>query len=73
LNIFGQVKRKKRGIHLAKWSSITLPKELVGWGLKDIIFFVKALAGRNLWRIMQGNSLWVRVMNSKYFPNMNIA
>jgi hypothetical protein len=25
------------------------------------------------WRLTQGNSLWVRIMNSKYIPNMSIV
>jgi len=60
------------GIHLAKWSSIALAKDLGGWGLKDIFPFVKALAGRNLWRLTQGNSMWKRVLISKYFANQTI-
>jgi hypothetical protein len=37
------------GVHLASWSSIVVPKNLGGWGLKDIHPFARALAGRNLW------------------------
>jgi hypothetical protein len=44
-----------------------------GWGLKDIHSFTRALAGQNLWRMTQGNSLWTRVMNSKYFPNLSVV
>jgi hypothetical protein len=58
------------GIHLASWKSIVIPKEAGGWGLKDICPFVQ---GRNLWRMTQGRSMWTRVMNSKYFPNLSVV
>jgi hypothetical protein len=57
---------------LNKWSSIALPKDLGGWELKYVFPFAKALVGRNLWRLTQGNSLWTHVMNSKYFANLTI-
>lgn len=44
---------------LASWSSIVVPKNLGGWGLKDICPFARALASQNLWRLSQGNSLLV--------------
>jgi hypothetical protein len=61
------------GTHLVKWSSIVIPKDLGGWGLKDLRPFAQALIAQNLWRLSQGNSLWTRVMTSKYLPNLNIA
>jgi hypothetical protein len=61
------------GSHLANWKSIVAPKEMGGWGLKNIRLFARALAGRNLWRLTLGNTLWVRVLNSKYFPNLSIS
>jgi hypothetical protein len=42
-------------------------------GIKYIIHFEKSLAGQNLWRLTQGNSLWIRIMNSKYFPLKTVA
>jgi hypothetical protein len=62
----------KKGPHLAKWSSIASPKELGGWGIKEIHLFAQALAGRNIWRLTTGDSLWTRVISSKYFPNQSI-
>jgi hypothetical protein len=61
------------GVHLASWSSIVVPKNLGGWGLKDIHPFARALASQNLWRLSQGNSLWSRVLHSKYFANLSIV
>jgi hypothetical protein len=61
------------GIHLASWKALSLPKELGGWGLKYIRLFTKSLAGHNMWHLSMGNSLWIRVMNSKYFPNLFVT
>jgi hypothetical protein len=47
-----------RGIHLVKWPSIAVPKDLGGWGLIDIRPFARVLVGRNLWCLTQGNSIW---------------
>jgi hypothetical protein len=57
-----------KGTHLEKWSSITAPKELGGWGLKDIHAFTQDLVGKILWRMIPGTSLWCKVLHSKYFP-----
>jgi len=62
-----------RGTHLANWKSIAAAKEMGGWGLKNTRLFARSLVGRNLWRLTLGNSLWVRVMNSKYFPNLFVS
>jgi hypothetical protein len=60
------------GMHLTKWSTLATPKALGGWGIKYIRLFAKYLAGRNLWRLLVGNSLWIKVMHSKYFPNLTV-
>jgi hypothetical protein len=59
-------------MHLAKWSSLANPKALGGWGIKYIHLFARSLAGRNLWWLSIGNSLWIKVMWSKYFPNLYV-
>jgi hypothetical protein len=35
------------------------PKENGGWGLKILFLFSKALATKNVWRLVQGKGLWV--------------
>jgi len=40
--------------------------------LKEIHPFAQAMVGRNLWCLTQGNSLWTRVISTKYFPRKNI-
>jgi hypothetical protein len=61
------------GTPLVKWNSIVAPKEMGGWGLTNLRLFSRALVGRNLWHLTLGNTLWVRVMNSKYFPTFFIS
>lgn len=61
------------GIPLVKWSHVALPKELGGWGLKNIYTFAQALADKSLWRFIQNNSLWGRVLKSKYLPRQSIV
>jgi hypothetical protein len=60
------------GLHLASWKSIASPKEYGVWGLKDIQTFTQALDGKNLWCLTQSNSLWIRVICSKYFLSLSI-
>jgi hypothetical protein len=60
------------GIHLTKWSTLATPKSLGGWGIKYIRLFARDLSGTDLWRLLVGNSLWIKVMRSKYFPNHTV-
>jgi hypothetical protein len=38
------------GFHLAKWDMITKPKDLGGWGIRNLDWFGRALAAKSLWR-----------------------
>ena len=59
--------KKAEGIPLVKWRVISLPKELGGWGIKNLDLFCKALAAKTMWRFFQNSeSLWGRVILSKY-------
>jgi hypothetical protein len=51
---------------LASWKKLALPKENGGWGLKNPFMFSKALATKNVWRLIQGIGLWVQVIRAKY-------
>ena len=48
------------------------PKSLGGWGLKVPVVFAKALVAKNVWNIIQGSGLWVRIAYQKYIHPMNI-
>jgi hypothetical protein len=49
---------------LVKWRKFATPKELGGWGLKNIHFFAQALAARSLWSLIDCETLWGCVMKS---------
>jgi hypothetical protein len=50
--------REKKGTALAKWHSLTLPKEMGGWGLKHIHSFGEALPTKCVWILIRGKGLW---------------
>jgi hypothetical protein len=58
--------QKKKGLVLASWKKMALPKANGGWGLKNTFLFSKALAAKNVWRLIQGTCLWVQVVREKY-------
>jgi hypothetical protein len=53
-------------IAIIKWSCITMPKGLSGWGIKKIYWFSRALASKRIWRLIHNKMLRGRVMFSKY-------
>jgi hypothetical protein len=42
----------KRGISLVKWKRVIIPKEVGGWGLKNIFKFSIALSVKSEWRLI---------------------
>jgi hypothetical protein len=55
---------------LISWKNLALPKAFGGWGLKNTFLFSKALAEKNVWRLIQGTGLWAHVVRAKYIaPN----
>jgi hypothetical protein len=51
---------------LSSWKRLAIPKSQGGWGLKNIFMFSKALATKNVWRLVQGFGLWAQVTKDKY-------
>jgi hypothetical protein len=49
--------QKKKGLVLASWKKLVVPKASGGWGLKNPFLFSKALAAKNVWRILQGKGI----------------
>ena len=65
--------KQNEGIPLTKWTNISLPKEFGGWGIKNPMLFSRALDTKSLWRLVQNtNTLWGRVLCSKYFPDTTL-
>jgi len=48
------------------WRKILSPKELGGWGLKDIHLFGHSLAEKSLWNMINKESLWRRILIQNY-------
>ena len=60
-------------ISLAKWQVLASPKDLGGWGIKNPFLFCQSLAAKTLWRLIKNrDSLWGKVLISKYCPNGSI-
>jgi hypothetical protein len=55
-----------KGLHLARWKRIALPKRWGGWGLKDVHLFGKSLAARSLWNFITKPILWRAILIDKY-------
>jgi len=60
-------KRDTRGIPFVKWTYIYMPKELWGWGIKNIFCFFKSLATKGVWHFIQNGKMWGRVLAFRYF------
>jgi hypothetical protein len=60
------------GVSLVKWTRLAMPKELGGWGIKNIYWSCISLAAKSLWRMIHNKMLWGRVMTSKYLSGMTI-
>ncbi|KAK0606978.1 hypothetical protein LWI29_007229 [Acer saccharum] len=65
------VDRKK--VHLVKWDTVYLPKNLGGLGIKKMKVMNQALLAKVGWRLMQNNtSLWGRLLKDKYLKGGNM-
>ena len=42
----------QRRISLISWKDLALPKKKGGWGLRNMYFFVEALAAKSCWRMI---------------------
>ena len=57
----------ERKLHLVNWDTVFLSKEKGGLGIRNLSKFNRALLGRWSWRVvMEDNSMWRNVINSKY-------
>ena len=57
-------------IPTTQWQNIAKPKKFGGLGIKNLDIMNKAFTMKHIWRLLiDHNSLWARVLKSKYFPN----
>jgi hypothetical protein len=57
---------KKWVLTLPDGQSIARPKDMGGWGLKNIHLFGISLATKSLWNLITKESLWKRIIIQKY-------
>ena len=58
--------------HLVSWKDLLWPKELGGWGIKNLHLFSIALRLKNLWRILHSKGLWYQVLHLKYMKSSSV-
>jgi hypothetical protein len=62
--------RGQRKMHWVAWEKLLQPKRQGGLGFRDLRKFNQALLARESWRLLQfPDSLYVRVLDAKYYPN----
>jgi hypothetical protein len=64
---------KKHSFHLSSWASLTTPKKAGGWGLRDLSLFNIALLVSSLWRAVNLNSIWHRIVAGKYLGSQSLC
>lgn len=56
--------------HFAAWDSLSKPKALGGWGIKQLGAFNIALCAKSMWRCLTNNGLWGSVIKAKYLKRL---
>ena len=59
--------------HLTSWESISLVKNLGGWGLKQLDWFSYSLSVKIQWRGLFGDELQSEVIKSKYIKSFSVV
>lgn len=61
---------EKRGIHWARWESLSQAKQKGGLGFRDFASFNQALVAKQGWRILQfPDSMVSKILQARYFKN----
>ena len=62
-----------RKFHLVCWSDLSWPKKFEGWGIKNLQCFSIALRLRNFCKVLFSDSLWHRVLTTKYLKQSSVV
>jgi hypothetical protein len=65
--------KSKKCYHLCNWQFIAKPKQLGGWGLRNICIFYRALATNTFWWAFMKTGIWKRVIHGKYLPQVPVS
>jgi hypothetical protein len=55
-------------LHLGSWDVLANPKQKVGWGLRNILFFNLALSTNTLWCVLTNTGIWHTFIMDKFLP-----
>ena len=51
---------------LIGWDTLSQPKEIRGWGTKQLSYFAKTLTPQGVYNLINNNDLWQIVLREKY-------
>jgi hypothetical protein len=72
-NFLWRAANKSTRYHLSKWQTIASPKDLGGWGIRNIFWFAKSLAAKSYWKGISGYSLWSQILKGKHLKGVNLT
>jgi hypothetical protein len=60
----------RRRFHLCDWETLSKPRRVGGWGLKNLTIFNTALLASSFWRAATQESIWHRIIAEKYMSSL---
>jgi hypothetical protein len=63
--------KQSRGLHLCGWETLSKPKALGGWGLRNLHLSYLALSANTLWRILMVPGIWNKLIKDKYLSHLS--
>jgi hypothetical protein len=64
--------KQNRGLHLCRWETLSKPKALGGWGLRNLHLSYLALSANTLWHILMVPGIWHNLIKDKYLAHLPI-
>ena len=56
--------------HLTSWESLSKPRFLGGWGIKNLALFNSSLCSKSLWWPLHNEGIWGKVIGCKYLRRL---
>jgi hypothetical protein len=64
--------KQSRGLHLCGWETLSKPKALGGWGLRNLHLTYLALSANTLWRTLMTPGIWNKLIKDKYISHLPV-